>query len=58
MKLFFEPSGDGMPACIHDETGAIVCECKYDDFKADVAMPERIMKRMIELLNKDVDMII
>jgi hypothetical protein len=51
MKLFFEPAGDGMPATIHDENGAIICEAKYDDFEQDVTKPERIMKFLVDLLN-------
>ena len=51
MKFFFEPAGDGMPAAIHDENGAIICEAKYDDFENDVTAPERAMKAMVEAIN-------
>jgi hypothetical protein len=46
--LYFEPSGDGMAACIHHANGAIICEAKYDDFGNDPSEPERIMKQLVE----------
>ncbi len=45
-SLFFEPSGDGMAACIRDENGAIICEAHYEDFEDDPSVPERIMKTL------------
>lgn len=45
--LYFEPSGDGMGACIHHANGAIICEAKYDDFGDDPSEPERIMKQLV-----------
>lgn len=47
-NFYFEPSGDGMGACIHHANGAIICEAKYDDFGNDPSEPERIMKRLVE----------
>lgn len=49
--LYFEPSGDGMGACIHDANGAIICEAKYTDFESDPSYPERVMRLLIEPIN-------
>lgn len=51
--LFFEPSSDGMRACIHDADGYIFCVANYDDF-SDPSFPERVMKRMVERLSAPV----
>jgi hypothetical protein len=46
--LYFEPSGDGTGACIHEANGAIICEAKYADFESDPSYPERVMKRLVK----------
>lgn len=48
---FFEPAGDGMPACIADSNGAIICEAKYDDFEFDPSQPESFLWRAVSAVN-------
>ncbi len=50
--LSFEPSGDGMPACVHDANGAIICEVKYSDFENDVTLPEQVVEMMVRAFNR------